>query len=251
MEWITLTAENLEQEHICCAISNNRDPQVAAKKAWLSDRMAEGLVFRKGDVRGKCFIEYLPAEAAWAPVDAAGYLYLNCLWVSGQYKGQGYSGQLLDSCIEDAKRQGKRGIVALSSSKKRPFLSDPKFLRYKGFVLADTAAPDLELLVLPLQDGAPMPSFKPCAKKGADGSVGWVLYYTAQCPYTAKYVPLLEAAAKEHGVLFRTVQFKTGEEAQASPSPCTTYSLFYQGQFVTNEILSVPKFEKLLKSVVN
>lgn len=32
MQIITLTKENLEQEHICCAISNNNDCQVAVKK---------------------------------------------------------------------------------------------------------------------------------------------------------------------------------------------------------------------------
>lgn len=61
MELIRLTQENLETEHICCAISNNKDVQVMSKKAWLSDRLDEGLVFLKGDVRGKCFIEYIPA----------------------------------------------------------------------------------------------------------------------------------------------------------------------------------------------
>lgn len=67
MEIITLTKENLEKEHICCAISNDGDCQVTSKKAWLSDRFDDGLVFKKGNVRGKCFIEYIPAEKAWAP----------------------------------------------------------------------------------------------------------------------------------------------------------------------------------------
>ena len=61
MELIRLTRENLETEHICCAISNNKDVQVMSKKAWLSERLNEGLVFLKGDVRGKCLIEYIPA----------------------------------------------------------------------------------------------------------------------------------------------------------------------------------------------
>ena len=29
MEYIRVTKENLEKEHICCAISNNKDVQVA------------------------------------------------------------------------------------------------------------------------------------------------------------------------------------------------------------------------------
>ena len=66
MEFIKLTHENLEKEHICCAISSNKDPQVASKKAWLSERFDEGLVFLKSVERGKCFIEYIPAENSFA-----------------------------------------------------------------------------------------------------------------------------------------------------------------------------------------
>ena len=33
MEYIRVTKENLEKEHICCAISNNKDMQVISKKA--------------------------------------------------------------------------------------------------------------------------------------------------------------------------------------------------------------------------
>ena len=51
MELVRLTHENLEREHICCAISNNKDIQVSSKKAWLAERLDEGLVFLKGNVR--------------------------------------------------------------------------------------------------------------------------------------------------------------------------------------------------------
>ena len=76
MEYVHVTKDNLEEEHICCAISNNKDVQVSTKKAWLSERFDEGLVFLKSVERGKCFIEYIPAENAWNPIDADGYLYL-------------------------------------------------------------------------------------------------------------------------------------------------------------------------------
>lgn len=65
MDYIRLTKENLDKEHICCAISDNRDVQVASKKAWLSERFEDGLVFLRSVERGKCFIEYIPAENAW------------------------------------------------------------------------------------------------------------------------------------------------------------------------------------------
>lgn len=118
MELIKVTKDNLEKEHICCAISSNNDIQVISKKAWLANRFDEGLVFLKGNVRGKCFIEYIPAEYAWAPIEADGYMYINCLWISGQLKAHGYSNLLLDECIRDSKEKGKKGLVLLSSAKK-------------------------------------------------------------------------------------------------------------------------------------
>ena len=42
MEYIKVTSENIEKEHICCAISNNNDIQVSSKKAWLSERFGDG-----------------------------------------------------------------------------------------------------------------------------------------------------------------------------------------------------------------
>ncbi len=86
MEFVKLTRENIEKEHICCVISNNKDIQVMSKKNWLRERLEEGLVFLKGNVRGKCFIEYIPVEYAWVPIEAEGCMYIDCLWVSGCLK---------------------------------------------------------------------------------------------------------------------------------------------------------------------
>ena len=246
MELVKLTHENIEKEHICCAISNNKDIQVMSKKNWLKDRLEEGLVFLKGNVRGKCFIEYIPAEYAWAPIEAQGYMYIDCLWVSGQFKGHGYSNLLLDACTRDSKAKGKKGLVVLSSKKKMGFLSDPKYMCYKGFQTADTAEPYFELMYLPFEEGAPLPCFQDSVGRQEDMPGGFVLYYTNQCPFTAKYVPILEKLAKARNAVFQSVHIQTREDAQNAPSPFTTFSLFYDGQLVTHEILSEKKFDKIL-----
>ena len=248
MELVKLTHENIEKEHICCAISSNKDVQVISKKSWLKERFEEGLVFLKGNVRGKCFIEYIPAEYAWAPIRAEGYMYIDCLWVSGQFKGHGYSNLLLDACIKDSKAKGKKGLVILSSKKKMGFLSDPKYMSYKGFQTADTAEPYFELLYLPFEEDAPLPGFLDSVRGQKDMPEGFVLYYTNQCPFTAKYVPILERMAKDRNVSFRSVHIQTREDAQNAPSPFTTFSLFYDGQLVSHEILSEKKFDKILES---
>lgn len=251
MDIITITKENLKNEHICCAISNKEDIQVTSKKSWIAERLDEGLVFKKGNVRGKCFIEYIPAEKAWAPIEAPGYMYIDCLWVSGQFKGQGNSSMLLEECIRDSKEKGMKGLVILSSKKKMPFIADPKYFHHKGFKVADTAEPYFELLYLPFDNTAEMPKFKQSVKNTTIQEKEMVLYYTAQCPFTAKYAPLIEVVANENDISFKSVKIETAAEAQNAPSPFTTYSLFYKGKFVTHEILSENKFLKIAKALTS
>lgn len=46
----------------------------------------------------------------------------------------------------------------------------------------------------------------------------------------AKYVPLIEAAAREHDIPFKTIKIESREQAQNAPAPFTSYSMFYNGQ---------------------
>lgn len=249
MELIRVTKENLDDEHICCAISNNRDIQVMTKKKWLFDRFDDGLVFLKGNVRGKCFIEYIPAENAWAPIEADGYMYIDCLWVSGQFKGQGYSTLLLDECIKDSREKGKKGIVVISSEKKMGFLSDRKYMQYKGFSVTDKTEPYFELMYLPFEKDAEKPVFRSARPLPENAQNGFTIYYTDQCPFTAKYVPLLEQVARENNAQLHTVHITTKEQAQSAPVPFTTFALFHKGKFITHEILSEKKFEKIISDM--
>ena len=246
MEYIRVTKDNLEKEHICCAISNNKDVQVSSKKAWLAERFDEGLVFLKSTERGKCFIEYIPAENAWNPIDAEGYMYIDCLWVSGSFKGHGYANDLLKACIEDSKAKGKQGLCILSSAKKKPFLADPKFLKYKGFKVCDEADNGIQLWYLPFGIDAEIPKFKECARHPHIDEAGYVLYYTSQCPFNGKYVPILEEMAKQRGIPFRAIHIENREQAQNAPTPVTTYALFQNGEYLTNEQMNEARFLKLV-----
>lgn len=246
MEYIRVTNENIDKEHICCAISNNNDIQVSSKKAWLKERFDEGIVFLKSEERGKCFIEYIPAENAWIPIVADNYMYINCLWVAGSLKGHGYSTDLLNACIEDSKIKGKEGVCILSCKKKKPFLADPKFLKYKGFTVCDEADNGIQLWFLPFNKNASLPKFKECAKHPHVDEMGYVLYYANQCPFNAKYVPIVEEIAKEKDVQFKVIHLQSKEQAQNAPTPITTYALFYNGEYLTNEQMNDKRFLKLL-----
>ena len=240
MNYIRITHDNIDKEHICCAMSGK---QSLAKKEWMKQRFAEGLVFYRSEERGKCFIEYIPAENAWVPIDAAGYLYINCLWIAGAMKGHGYANELLGECLRDAAAQGKKGVCILSAEgRKREFLADAKFFAHKGFALADTSDCGITLLYLPLTEDVAPPKFRDCAKHPKTDSEGFVLYYTDQCPFTYYWVPRVEETAREHGIPLKTVHITTREEAQSVPAPVTTYALFRDGKFVTQAIQSDKKF---------
>jgi len=247
MEIINVNQDNVEREHICCAISDIKgETCVSSKKAWLSERFKDGLVFKKLDARGKVFIEYIPAEKAWYPIEADGYMHINCFWVSGQFKGKGYANQLLAQCIEDAKAKGKCGLTIVASEKKRGYLPDPDYMKYKGFKTADTALPFFVLYYLPFIEKAFVPKFKEYAKYGKIDEKGMVLYYTNQCPHTDKYAPLINTIAQRRGRSISFHKIETTEQAQNAPTPFTTYSFFYDGEFVANEIFSEKKFIKFL-----
>ena len=72
-----------------------------------------------------------------------------------------------------------------------------------------------------------------------------MLYYTSQCPFNAKYVSLVEQAAKERGIPFKAVHITSLSQAQSAPTPITTYALFRDGRYLTNEQMNAAKFLKL------
>ena len=248
---ITLTKENLAKEHICCCMSSKTtEVGVTAKKEWLSSRMEEGLKFKKLDARGKVFIEYIPAENAWVPVDAPGYVVINCFWVSGSFKGHGYGKQLLAECESDVKANGYKGIVAMVSNKKKPFLTDKAFLVKQGYEICDRCPPYFELAAKRFSDDAPLPQFKKSAGEGlGEGIKGIDIFYTAQCPFNVPYIKMLVSVILESDIPVRTHHITTKEEAQSHVCPVTTYSVFIDGKYHTNEIMTTDKLKKNLSNL--
>lgn len=252
MEYITLTKENLVKEHICCAFSDKKCKEsYELKKEWLRKELDNGYVFRRLDERAKVFIEYGPAERAWIPVDAPGYLMINCFWVSGQYKGKGHGKALLQSALDDARAQGKAGLVTVVGTSKLPFMSDTKWLLRQGFEVVEKLPYGFSLLALKIDKEAPDPSFKACVQSGeCEEKEGLVVYYTNRCPFTEYYVTgSLFCVAQSKGISLKIVKLETMEQAQAAPSPATIFSLFFNGKFVTTDlsVCTESRFDKILK----
>ena len=238
---------NITEEHICCAMSDKKCASgYQAKKDFLKGNLNDGYTFKKLDVRGKVFIEYVPAQNGWLPIEADNYMLINCFWVSGKFKGHGHAKRLLNECEIDA--QDMNGIVAVVGSKKQPFMSDKKFYQMQGFELCDTAEPYFELWYKPYNNKAPKPQFKTIAKQGTCNiKDGLAVYYTNACPFTEYYTKELERIAIEKGHKIKLIKLENKEQAQNHFVPHTIYSVFKDGKFITQHILNEKSFDKFIK----
>ncbi len=248
---ITLDKANLDQEHICCAISDKKcKDSYELKKDWLRQELDNGYVFRRIDARAKVFMEYGPAEKGWVPIDAPNYLLINCFWVSGQYKGQGYGKELLRLALDDAKAQGKDGLVTIVGMPKFHFMSDAKWLLRQGFEKCEQLSSGFSLLVKKINAKAVNPKFKDVVISGeCDNKKGLVVYYSNRCPFSEYHVTTSLAATSEKRKLpLQVIKLETMEQAQSAPTPATIFSLFYDGKFITTDLSACmdSRFDKIL-----
>lgn len=246
-DFINLTAENLDKEHLCCIIRSKKShPGIDAKRQWLSGRLAEGHVFRKLDAKATVFIEYAPLETAWVPITGDNYYYVYCLWVTGSDKGKGYGQALMEYCLADAKEKGKSGICMLGAKRQKHWLSDQTFAKKFGFEVVDTTDSGYELLALSFDGTTPM--FAQTAKTQKIESNELTIYYDMQCPYVCQSINLLKSYCETNDVPVSFLAVDTLQKAKELPCVFNNWGVFYKGNFETvNLLLDVASLKKILK----
>lgn len=243
-KYINLTKENIDNEHICCAIADKKHQAgVDFKKEWLKERIEEGHVFRKLNDRGKVFIEFSPLETAWIPIEGDNYSYIYCLWVSGSFKGKGYAKELLEYCIEDAKKNNKSGVCVLSSKKKKPFLSEKPFFQKYNFKVVDTIG-EYELLALSFDET--FPRFSKSAKENKINSKDLTIYYSNQCPYIPNCIEQIENYCSKENIPLNLNKVDSLEKAKKMPCIFNNWAVFYKGEFNTVHLLNEGYLKKLI-----
>ncbi len=232
-----------------CGIGCLRGPKnagVQAKLAWLQRRFAEGLRYflaRDDDGRSLAFLEYVPGEYAWRPVDAAGWLFVHCLWVypRGQKVG-GLGSRLIQACLEEARRTRATGVAAMVSD--GPWMAGKAVFRKNGF--REIAQADrFELVINRLKRG-PEPRFRDI-RRNIEKYRGLNLVYCAQCPMLSKSVNDVSAMAAEHGLHAKVTVLETAREAQNAPSCYGVFSLVWNGRLLSDRYVSKGRFKGLLE----
>jgi len=250
-EIIRLNKENISKEHICCAFSDKKCKEsYELKKQWLTKEFEKGYSFYRINARAKVFIEYCEAEKAWAPIDAPNYLFIGCMWVSGKYKGNGYAKELLQKAMDEAKEDGKDGLVTIVGTKKFHFMNDPKWLLKQGFVEVEKLPYGFSLLVKKLNINTENPTFNKTVKTGeCKNKDGLTVFYTNRCPFSEYHVTnSLMETVKKRSLNLEIIKLETMEDAQNAPTPATIFSLFYNGQFITTDISACmdSRFDKII-----
>jgi ribosomal protein S18 acetylase RimI-like enzyme len=247
-KFINLNLENVDSEHLCCAIARSKHKHyegVLQKKEWLKSRILKWHVFRKLDERAKVFIEYVPVEEAFVPINGDNYNYIYCFWVSGKFKKHGYGQKLLNYAIEDSKEKGKSGLCVISGEKKLNFLSDGKYLKKYGFKTVDKAL-SFQLLALSF-DNNPTPSFSKKAKMNMiSDEEDVVIYYTSECPFVNNCVLEIEEVCDEEDLSLKLIHIDNLEKAKNSPVILNNFAVFFKGEFLTHELLNKGRFRKFL-----
>jgi len=240
--------ENLSECGIGC-IRNRDNPGYGRKVKWLRKRFAEGLrilLFLDDREKALAFLEYVPGEFAWRPVDAQGWLFVHCLWVfaSGQQVG-GLGGRLIRACIEDAERAGSTGVAATVSD--GTWMAGKEIFLHNGFT--KTAERDrFELVVYRLREGAE-PRFRDIDSNRASYR-GLHIVYSDQCPMLLKSVNDLSQMAAEYGLNLRVTVLKSAREAQNAPSYYGAFSLLWNGRLLSDHYVSKGRFRNILRKEI-
>ncbi|MEY9976521.1 GNAT family N-acetyltransferase [Lysinibacillus sp. RC79] len=247
VEIVEINNELLEGIGSYCLRSKKRSSGYLNKNKWLNNRFEEGLKYVQviDNKKQVGFIEYTEAEYSSRVVHADGYLVIHCLWVSEV--GKGYGTRLINKCIEDAKKQAKKGVVVISNSKTSWAPSKEIFLK-NDFQLIDTAPYDFELLVYQLCNEAEHPYFPNDWEDRLKKFNNLTILRSFQCPYVDIATENIIAGANKLNIPVELIDFKDREELmELSPTPYGIFSVIYKGQLLTFHRLTVHSVIKKLR----
>ena len=238
-----------------CGYKNQKREGFPEKVAWMKARFREGMKIKtlySSTDGNQGMIEYIPGEFAWRPVEAAGWLFIHCIFLGFKkaYKGKGLGTRLLQESVSEAREGGFKGVAAVT--RKGSFMAGKEFFLKNGFRVADLAGPDFELVVLAFQEEFPPPRFKPdWEKRLRPYADGLFIIRADQCPYTVKNVrEIVETAENNYGRIPEVITLNNHKDAQDSPSPFGTFCIIHNGQILTHHPISRRRFMNIMNKTL-
>jgi GNAT superfamily N-acetyltransferase len=236
----------------CCGIKDREHPGRKAKQRWLQDNAKFGIrarVLLAPDDKPCGYIEYIPGEFAWRGVEAAGYMFIHCVWIHvKQHQGKGWASLMVQACLEEAKKEGMNGVAAMVRS--GPWLADRRLFLANGFEAVDTAPPDYELLVHKFNSAADPAFERNWDRRRAQYGRGLTIIRASQCPYVVKFAAeIAETAECEYCIKAKVVDLKTYRDAQNAPTQYATFSVIYNGRVLADHQISRARFQNIMNKL--
>ena len=241
---IDVDENNISQYPPKCFL-NPKNEGYQIKLEWLKRRFSEGLKIKLLYLETKCigFIEYVPGEHAWRAVDAKGYMFIHCIWISpNKHKEKGYGSLLVKECIKDAKKEGKYGVAVVTSE--GPFMAGKDLFLKNEFKSIASAKPSFELMVKILKEG-PLPKFNDWEKQLSKYE-GLNIIYSNQCPWVTRSIKELSEITKKKGLKLKVTELKNAEQAQNAPSIYAVFNLIYNGKLLIDHYISNTRFLNII-----
>jgi GNAT superfamily N-acetyltransferase len=242
---VDITPSNVQDETLFC-IKNVKSNGFKRKKTWFSQRYKEGLrinILKDADGEMAGFIEYVPGELAWRPIEAKGYMFVQCLFVyPKKNKNLGFGSALVKKAEAEAKEAGYSGICTICSE--GAWMSDSNLFLKLGFKKIEQKG-RFELLCKSWNAKASAPQFKDWENQ-QKYYPGWQLVYADQCPWHDKAVEAMWNTAQDFGIDLKLTCLKTAEEAQRAPSGFGVFSLLHDGKLLEDHYLSATRFRNIL-----
>jgi len=245
LQIIDVTPSNVNEHGMFC-IKDPKSDGFKKKAEWYSKTYEQGLRMKiaQNDKNEKIgFIEYVPAEFAWRPVIAPGYMFIHCMFIyPNKNKKLGYGSQLVRECEKDAKAMGNVGVVVMTS--KGVWVTNKTLFLKNGFEEVDKNG-RFELCVKKFDASDPTPKLMKWQDQHTDS--GWNLLYADQCPWHAKCVEVLQDTAKKQKINLNVLKLNSSEEAQNAPTGFGVFNLLKDEKRIEDHYISKRRFENILE----
>lgn len=248
VELVELNEANMESAGCYCLRSKPGSSGYINKNGWLLGRFQEGLKYLKISENGKAagFIEYTPIEYSSRVVHGENYMVIHCLWV--QITGKGYASALIERCLQDAREQGKDGVIVITNSNTSWTPGKDVFLKHQ-FEEIEQAPYGFELLAHKFGK-SPDPYFPKDWEERLNRISGLTILRTQQCPFLDIATDNVVEAAKKLGIRPEIIDMKSRDQLlRMSPTPYGVYGVIYRNQLISFHRLTVHSAMKRLKEL--
>lgn len=242
---VNVTPKNAEQETFFC-IKDIKSPGFKSKQRWFEKRYAEGLRMKILKINDKMigFIEYVPANKAWRPVDAPDFMFIHCITVySKKDRSKGFGTMLINEAVKEAKSTGLSGVCTMTS--KGAWVAEKRVFEQNGFKQVDKRG-RFELLSKKWNDGVSDPKLIDWIANQKKYK-GWYLSYSDQCPWHEKSAFDLLNTAMDYGIDLKVKKIETTQEARNAPSGFGTFNLLHDGKLLEDHYISSTRFKNIIK----